>query len=528
MKIKQLEKGLAEPVNELLPKLQKNDSNSENSDAFEIILSLFTNTLSKLEIQTEQSPIAAEKREFFDNSQVNLFFKQLIKNINSEIPNEIPLNSQNLENEWKEITNPKLLIDQLVNLKNLSQQNTALNSKIASILINSLPNEIIKFLNNDKIELTSNTQNELIQIAKIFEKINSSKSNESGELPQAKVVDAKELANRKVEGFELEKQQKTQPTENYDTKLLDRTINTKTNVNTELPLAKVVDAKNTGKHIVENIEKTAHLLHIESDNKSIKNGLTALSANQLGAEQANLKGITLTQPNQESKNIQNLEQGLSDLKNTNYNTNNNSNNSENESNLNNNYLTKNNPQQDTDLVEDKLITQELKTKANLDFLPQKITNFSQKASNYSMFSSVRHDEIPNYIVRMSNSIKNGGNYRAIMNLKPENLGSIFVNLTIKDDVLNITIKVEMNQTLEKIDSSAANLKEALVGSGFKSENINLRIESNQTSAQNYASAEKDFDNPNKYKQKQELREMIQRIRQYEHILSLVKQQEVVE
>lgn len=86
----------------------------------------------------------------------------------------------------------------------------------------------------------------------------------------------------------------------------------------------------------------------------------------------------------------------------------------------------------------------------------------------------------------------------------------------------------MQQTLEKIDKSVAQLKEALASSGFKSDNINLKVESNQTDVQNYSSNSREFDSPNRQKQNQELREMIQRIQQYEHILSLVKQQEVVE
>lgn len=470
MKIKQLEKGLAEPVNELLPKLLKNDSNTENSDAFEIILSLFTNTLSKLELENYQSPVANDKKEFLDNSQVNLFFKQLIKNINSQIPNEINNISGDLKVKLQDFTNPKLLIDQLVNLKNLSNQNTALNSKIANILLNSLPNKLIRFLKDDKIELTSNTQNELVQIAKIFEKIKNSKLND---------------------------------------------------LHSEAPNVKVVELKDTGKHVVENIENSTQLTHYDNSNKTITNRITALSAQQLSNEQATLKVISVTQPNNQEKQVQTLDKALSEIRSTN----NQDNNSEN---LNNNTFHQKNSQSDNKITEDKIIEQEIKAKINTDFLPTKLNNVTQKASNYSMFNSVRPDEIPNYIVRMSNSIKNGGNYRAIMNLKPENLGSIFVNLTIKDDVLNIIIKADMNQTLEKIDSSVAQLKEALVGSGFKSDNINLRIESNHTNGQNYANSEKGFDNPNKHNQKQELRDMVQKIRQYEHILSLVKQQEVVE
>ncbi len=158
MKIKQLEKGLAEPVSELLPKLLKNDSNSESADAFEVILSFFTNSLSKLEFESQNSPINSEKKEFIDNSQINLFFKQLIKNINNQIPNVTEDLNGNLTGELQEVINPQELIDKLTNLKNLSNQNTALNSKITNILLNSLPNEVIQFLKDDKIELTSNTK----------------------------------------------------------------------------------------------------------------------------------------------------------------------------------------------------------------------------------------------------------------------------------------------------------------------------------------------------------------------------------
>lgn len=512
MKIKQFEKGLAEPVNELLPKLLKNDSNSESADAFEIILSLFTNSLSKLEFESQNSPINSEKKEFIDNSQINLFFKQLIKNINSHIPSEANNLNAPLNEELQEVINPQELIDKLTNLKNLSIQNTALNSKLTNILLNSLPNEVIQFLKDDKVELTSNTQNELIQIAKIFEKIKNSNTSEH---------------------------------------------------NSENSKAKVVDLKDTGKLILENLENSTQLPHYVNTNRRNSNIINALSPTQISNEQSTLRVLGIKQPNQQMQNIKSLDITLQEIttipknqkefvnqqlktnfENTIYNQkelktievngnpvlNSNKNYIENSQ----DYLSENSQKQtnsktEININEEKMISQEIKSKSNVDFLPTKTINITQKASNYSLFSSVRPNELPNYIIRMSNSIKSGGNYRAIMSFKPENLGSIFVNVTIKDDVLNIIIKADMNQTLEKIDSSVAQLKEALISNGFKSDNINLRIESNQTNGQNYTHSEKGFDNhQKKQNQKQELRDMIQKIRQYEHILSLVKQQEVLE
>jgi|GEM_PF-6129179 len=508
MKIKQIEKGSAEPIFEVLQKLNKNESNSGSSDAFEIVLALFTNTLSKLNIQETQSSSFSEKQEFFNNSQINQFFQQLFKNINNQISSEL-INFNNLKtNISSDIANPKLLLEQLIYLKNLTQQNNNLNSKIKTILINSLPKEIIQFLKDDKINLTSNTQNELLQIAKIFEKIQNNTNNHIKSI----VIENTDLQAHKVERIEdtfpniVNKENKTNAE-----KSTEQSTNEKS--------SEKIQIKQINKHRTEFPQQNTQSSGITKEQGS---KISVLTPNELFQEQKSLK----------TKNINNnLQNNAIDYKNDNSSNEIESiitNNKNTEKSFSNDFSEISNSSQELSNNESRIISQEIKTKSNVDFLNPKMNNFTPKTSNYTIFSSVRPNEVPYYIVRMSNSIREGGNYRAIMNLKPENLGSIFVNLTMKDDVLNIIIKADMQQTLEKIDKSVAQLKEALASSGFKSDNINLKVESNQTDVQNYSSNSREFDSPNRQKQNQELREMIQRIQQYEHILSLVKQQEVVE
>ena len=609
MKIKQIEKGLAKPIDEILPKLNKIDSNSESSDAFDIILSFFTNSINISDTPIQQNFVPNEKQEYFKNSQVNLFFQQLFKDINNQIPADFDNIKENLSNNSSvDISMPKALIEQVINLKNLAQQNRNLNDKIAKIIVNSLPNEIIEFLKINKIELTSNTQNELLQIVQLFERIHNNKNKGPNDQIKSTVIDNKETQAHIIENIEdnltkIEKKDlrtngentselpaKLYEIKNSDTNQILRektdfshsitqaklqTIEQKGNVNKNIELKNkqkqtpqitttVIDNKETEAHIIENIEdnltkiekkdlrtngentsehpangKTFDKLETNQVNKDTTDlpkqdtqskittnerisKLSVLTPKDIAQEQAALKKVGYTDKNLENNNIEkNRIDLVGDIKSTGAQNNNGDYYSE-------EFSEKSKNSQDSINYENKIISQEVKQKSNIEFLTPKINNFVPKAGNYTIFSSVRPNEIPNYILRMSNSIKESGNYRAIMNLKPENLGSIFVNLSMKDDVLNIIIRTEMQQTLEKIDSSVAQLKEALVSTGFKSENINLRVESNQPNEQNYTNSNKGFDSSNKQKQNQELRDLIQRIHHYEHILSEIKQQEVVE
>ncbi len=156
----------------------------------------------------------------------------------------------------------------------------------------------------------------------------------------------------------------------------------------------------------------------------------------------------------------------------------------------------------------------------------KTFNNEVKPTKFVSFTNVKLEDVPQYVEKMTKVLKNGETYKATMQLKPENLGSIFVNLTMKDDVLNIVIRANTTQTIEKIDSSTFQLKEALISQGFKSENIILKVENNSPLEQNYTTQY--FDEKNgKHDDKKEWREFLNIIKNNSMIEDKKQQQEVV-
>lgn len=108
------------------------------------------------------------------------------------------------------------------------------------------------------------------------------------------------------------------------------------------------------------------------------------------------------------------------------------------------------------------------------------------APKFSFFPNVKMEDVPNVINKMLVMNTQNGVSKASISLQPNNLGMIFVNLEIKKDFVNITLRAEKIETLEKIQGTAQSLKEALVSQGFKNENINLKFEYNQTAEQKYS------------------------------------------
>lgn len=111
---------------------------------------------------------------------------------------------------------------------------------------------------------------------------------------------------------------------------------------------------------------------------------------------------------------------------------------------------------------------------------------AEGASKFSFYTNVKMEEVPQALNKMITLSNQNGTSKASISLQPNNLGMIFVNLEIKKDFVNLTLRVEKIETLEKLQETAQSLKEALVSQGFKNENISLKFEYNQTVEQKSA------------------------------------------
>ncbi|HPD34406.1 MAG TPA: flagellar hook-length control protein FliK, partial [Candidatus Kapabacteria bacterium] len=89
------------------------------------------------------------------------------------------------------------------------------------------------------------------------------------------------------------------------------------------------------------------------------------------------------------------------------------------------------------------------------------------------FNNVRIEELPELTNKFMQIASKEGTIKANISLSPENLGMLFVQITMKDGGMTMTIKVEKSATLDKISSSIANLINNFNEQGLKVENIKL-------------------------------------------------------
>jgi flagellar hook-length control protein FliK len=142
---------------------------------------------------------------------------------------------------------------------------------------------------------------------------------------------------------------------------------------------------------------------------------------------------------------------------------------------------------------DKIVQLQSKSPINTTNLSD---NSSSAKSQFSYFPNVKYEEIPKFITKMIQLTNNGETSKATISLQPKELGMIFVNLELNNNLVNINIRAEKMQTLDKMQNSVQNLKEALATQGLKIDNINLTFDDNSTSEQNYTT------NQNKNNQEQ--------------------------
>lgn len=537
MKINKIFGGSTEPTNIVFSKLVKNDFPDENVDAFDFVLSLFNHSISQFNFPSKANASDNQSDENTNVLITNAFFRELIDRYKDYLESSKPaINSTDILNQqdFGLLSNIGEINQELVELKNLTQQNTILNQKISYKILQSIPFQIIQLINEDNIN--EKTQNELLQIAQIFEKLSfKNKENLSGQ-----------------KEFDLE-----QAKENPNSRIIREILSEGNNQSTGRLLEK--EELNTRK--IENIESNKQFKNIER-NEAINAKKSALSPKQILEEQKQIKLLKVENNQQENK-IAKIESFVPKIGEKD---------EQKQSKIEKVLDQPLNSNQIFDEDIDKVIFKEIpneKThksnfekreiiaarkdvtekeipsntndfsidekkvaipKSNLEFITPRNGNHTQKVGNFSIFKGIAFNEVPNFIIRMSNSIQSGGNYKAVMNLKPENLGSIFVNLSINNEMVNIVMKIDSLQTFEKIEGSVNQLKEALATNGFKSENINLKVEYNRQDEQNYANQSKygNNDKQNANNNNRDLHEMIRRIRQYEQILLKVKQQEVVE
>jgi len=113
------------------------------------------------------------------------------------------------------------------------------------------------------------------------------------------------------------------------------------------------------------------------------------------------------------------------------------------------------------------------------------TNSRMTDTQTQTFKNVRIEELPELTNKFIQIASKEGTIKANISLYPENLGMLFVQITMKDGGMTITIKAEKSATLDKISSSITNLINNFNDQGLKVENIKLEQNNTATGEEKY-------------------------------------------
>lgn len=82
-------------------------------------------------------------------------------------------------------------------------------------------------------------------------------------------------------------------------------------------------------------------------------------------------------------------------------------------------------------------------------------------------------EITNITNNLVAKLPDNGNYSAILHLKPESLGSVMIEMTLKNNMLNLTFKADSPEAARAIESQLANLSEKLSSNGIHTQSVEV-------------------------------------------------------
>ncbi|MCX6152995.1 MAG: flagellar hook-length control protein FliK [Candidatus Kapabacteria bacterium] len=85
------------------------------------------------------------------------------------------------------------------------------------------------------------------------------------------------------------------------------------------------------------------------------------------------------------------------------------------------------------------------------------------------------NELNNTIRSYASSMTNGTSYQAKIILNPESLGTVFVEMSLKGNVVDINIKAETKEAVMNIRQQINDLKEKLAGNGLQSDKIEVEL-----------------------------------------------------
>lgn len=98
-----------------------------------------------------------------------------------------------------------------------------------------------------------------------------------------------------------------------------------------------------------------------------------------------------------------------------------------------------------------------------------------KASQTGRFIDVKLDDISQKTLQLAKNMTPGMSSKARLILKPDSLGTVFVDLRMDADKLSINFRANNAETAKILESKIADLKEKLSQQGLKVENFEIRL-----------------------------------------------------
>jgi len=410
-----------------------------------------TNNLANLteafDLNSENTPIPLIEKSQDVQNYTNLedylkviFPDTILSNYSEfELINKSKTSQSPLDNfvNLKSLLNELVSKDQTLQLSNLINLNSGFTSDIREKLNQYLPKEILQFFEKDLNNNNLNIQKELYQIALLFEK--------KAEMKIEKISNSNNPCNIETLENYLSKEPNSQIKNNSE-KITILTPNETQPQNEQIPELKIQKEVNVENNQVNATKANPINQLINQDNVAKANPINQL-VNQDNATKANQKISINSEANIEFPVVN---------------------------------LNKDNKEQFT--------KSQNETSNFLNNQGLQLPNLfkAEGTSKFSFYPNVKMEEVPQALNKMITLSNQNGTSKASISLQPNNLGMIFVNLEIKKDFVNLTLRVEKIETLEKLQETAQSLKEALVSQGFKNENISLKFEYNQTVEQKSA------------------------------------------
>ncbi|MBI5325715.1 MAG: flagellar hook-length control protein FliK [Ignavibacteriae bacterium] len=88
---------------------------------------------------------------------------------------------------------------------------------------------------------------------------------------------------------------------------------------------------------------------------------------------------------------------------------------------------------------------------------------------------VRLEEIADKTLQVAKNLQNNTSYTARLNLKPPSLGTVSIEITMKDDIAKLVMKADTREVAKNLENQLIQLKEKLNQQGIKTESIKIEV-----------------------------------------------------